>query len=78
MEKEARPFSIDDCGVHGDRYRNHTIHTDVSTELMEEEETVVPRPEAWLTEVKLEIEGKPVTTLIDTGSEVSVIAEHIK
>ena len=72
-----RLLSIDDCGVHGDRYRNHTIHTDMATELMEEEETGTMRLEAWLMEVKLEIEGKPVTTLIDTGSEVSVIAEHV-
>ena len=49
----------------------------MATELMEEEEMGTMRLEAWLTEVKLEIEGKPVTTLIDTGSEVSVIAEHV-
>ena len=68
---------MDNCGVHGSKYKNHTIHMDMATELMEEEEAVTMRPEAWLTEVKLEIEGKPVLTLIDTGSEVSVIAEHV-
>ena len=59
-------MSIDNCGVHGNKYRNHTIHMDMATELMEEEEAGTMRPEAWLTEVKLEIEGKLVTTLIDT------------
>ena len=47
------------------KYRNNTIHTDLAMELMEEEEAETRRQEAWLTEVKLEIEGKSVLTLID-------------
>ena len=36
----------------------------MATELMEEEEAGTMRPEAWLTDVKLEIEGKPVLTQV--------------
>ena len=70
-------MSRNNHGVHENKYRNHTIHTDLATELMEEEEAETRRQEVWFTEVKLEIEGKSVLTLIDTGSEISVIAEHV-
>ena len=43
---------------------------------MEEDDVEAIRWENGLTEVKINIEGKEIKTLIDTGSEVSVISEH--
>ena len=62
MDEEARLLSMNNCGVHGSKYRNHTIHTDMATELMEEEEAVTMRPEAWLTEVKLQLANDNLLT----------------
>ena len=44
---------------------------------MEEEDTDTGRQEPGLTEIKINIEGKEVKTLVDTGSKVSIISEHI-
>ena len=44
---------------------------------MEEEDTERGRQETGLTEIKINIEGKEIKTLVDTRSEVSVISEHI-
>ena len=50
---------------------------DLSEELMEDDDVEAVRRENGLTEVKINIEGKKLKTLIDTGSEISVISEHI-
>ena len=44
---------------------------------MEEDDLETARPETGLTEVRIQIEGKEIKTLVDTGSEISVISEHI-
>ena len=49
----------------------------MSEELLEEEDFKAVRRENGLTEVKIIIEGKKIKTLIDTGSEISVISEHV-
>ena len=78
MGNGAQPLSTDDCGVQGnDSYRSNIIRSDISKELMEENDTKTVRPETGLTEVRINIKGKEIQTLIDTGSEVSVISEHI-
>ena len=78
MEHRTRPLSPEDSGVQmNDRYRNNIIITDLSEELLEEEDFEAVRRENGLTEVKINIEGKEIKTLIDTGSEISVISEHV-
>ena len=57
-------------------YRSQLIKTDISKELLEEDDAEVIEPETGLTEVIVNIEGKEFKTLIDTGSEVSVISEN--
>ena len=57
-------------------YQSQLIKTDISKELLEEDDAEVVEPEAALTEVMVNIEGKEFKTLIDTGSEVSVISEN--
>ena len=44
---------------------------------MEEFDVEAIRRESGLTEVKINIESKEIKTLVDTGSEVSVVSEHI-
>ena len=51
------------------------MRTDMSEELMEEGNREVVEPETGLTDVIVNIEGKEFKTLIDTGSEISVISE---
>ena len=71
-------MSTNDCGAQdNNEYTNNVICTDMSKELMEEEDLETARPETGLTEVRIQIEGKEVKTLVDTGSEISVISEHI-
>ena len=66
-----------DCGVQDNNgYRSNVIRIDLSKELMEEDDIEAVRLETGLTEVRIKIEGKEVKTLVDTGSEVSVISEH--
>ena len=50
---------------------------DMAKELLEEEENKVMEHRAGLTEVTINIEGKNYKTLIDTGSEISVISENV-
>lgn len=50
--------------------------TDLAAELMEEDETVGSE-EKGLTEIIIKLEGMEVKTLVDTGSEVSVVAESL-
>ena len=72
------PLSTNDCGTQDNNdYISNVIRTDLSKELMEEEDLETARPETGLTEVRIQIEGKEVKTLVDTGSEISVISEHI-
>ena len=74
----AQPLSAGSSGVQkAYNYQSNTIITDMSKELMEEEDMEAVRQEQGLTEIKISIEGKEVKTLVDTGSEVSVISEHI-
>ena len=78
MEQRTRPLSPEVSGVQmDDRYRNNVVITDLSEELLEEEDFGAERRENGLTEVKISIEGKEIKTLIDTGSEISVISEHV-
>ena len=78
MGNGAQPLSTDDCRVQGnDGYRSNIIGTDLSKELMEEDNAEAVRPETGLTDVRINIECKEITTLVDTGSEVSVISEHM-
>ena len=44
---------------------------------MEEDNLEVGEPETGLTEVMVTIEGKEIKTLVDTGSEISVISENV-
>ena len=46
-------------------------------ELLEEEDTKVVDRKTGLTEVIVTIEGKSYKTLIDTGSEISIISENV-
>ena len=78
MEEGTQPLSLNNSVVQDDNsYQSHLILTDISKELMEEDNPDVVKPEAGLTEVMTTTEGKKVKTLVDTGSEVSVISEHI-
>ena len=71
-------MSTKDCGAQDNNgYLSNVIRTDLSKELMEEDDTEAARLETGLTEVRIQIEGKEIKTLVDTGSEVSVISEHI-
>ena len=45
---------------------------------MAEDDAGPKRRETGLTEVRIEIEGKEIKTLVDTGSEVSVNTQMIK
>ena len=69
MEEGTQPLSVDSSVVQDDgSYRNHLIRTDISKELLEEDNPDVEKPETGLTEVMITIECKEVKTLVDTGS----------
>lgn len=54
------------------------MRRDVAEDLLEEDDLIKEEEEeAGLTEVSLKVEGKVFKSLVDTGSEVSVIAENI-
>ena len=59
-------------------YQSNIIRTDLSKESMEEDDSKAVRPETGLTEVRINIEGKEVTTLVDTGSEVCYFRTHAR
>ena len=59
------------------RDRSNVIKTDIVTDLLEEENQETIGMRTGLTEVKVTIAGKDYKTLIDTGSEISVIAENV-
>ena len=50
---------------------------DMTKELLEEDDTKVIENKTGLTEVIVTIEGKNFKTLIDTGSEISVVSENV-
>ena len=53
------------------------IKTDIVADLLEEENNTTIEMRTGLTEIQVTIAGKSYRTLIDTGSEISVIAENI-
>ena len=80
MEEGTQPLSLNNSIVQDDNsYWSHLVITYISQELTEEDNSDMMKPEVGLTEVMITIEGKKVKTLVlvDTGSEVSVISEHI-
>ena len=78
MEEGTQPLPIDNCVVQdNESYQSNIIRTDLSKEFLEEDNANVAKPDTGLTEVMITIEGKEVKTLVDTGSEVSVISEHM-
>ena len=77
MEERTQPLS-GSSGVQGTKsYHNHLIKTNISMELMEEDNPEVGEPETGLTEIIVTIEGKEIKTLVDTGSEISVISGNV-
>ena len=61
MGNRALPLSTEDSGVQGDdRYQNNIIITDLSEELMAEDDAGAKRRETGLTEVRIQIEGKEI------------------
>ena len=56
---------------------SNVIKTDIVADLLEEENHTLTEVRAGLTEIQVNIEGKHFRTLVDTGSEISVIAESI-
>ena len=78
MEEVTQPLSLNNSVVQDDNsYQSYLVLTDISQELIEEDNFNVRKSEVGLTEVTITIEGKKVKTLVDMGSEVSVISEHI-
>ena len=60
-----------------EEYHNNVIQMDMTKELLEEDDTGVMETKTGLTEVIVTIEGKNFKTLIDTGSEISVVSENV-
>ena len=56
---------------------SNVIKTDIIADLLEEENNTIMEVRAGLTEIQVTIESKHFRTLIDTGSEISIIAENI-
>ena len=77
MENRAHPLSTENRVQVTDEYQSHIIKVDMAKELLEEEDTKVMEHKTGLTEVIVTIEGKGYKTLIDTGSEISVISENV-
>ena len=77
MEKRAQPLSTENRVQVINEYTNNVIKMDLAKELLEEEENKVMEHRTGLTEVTINIEGKNYKTLIDTGSEISVISENV-
>ena len=61
----------------GDHIQSNVIKTDIVADLLEEENNTTTEVRAGLTEIQVTIESKHFRTLVDTGSEISVIAENI-
>ena len=77
MEEKTQPLS-GGSGVRDTRsYHSNLIKTNISTELMEEDDQEVGEPETGLTEIIVTIEGKEIKTLTDTGSEISVTSKNV-
>ena len=78
MENRAQQLSTENPGVQEEcKYQNNIIIKDMAKELLEEDEAETMETKAGLTEVIVNIEGKNFKTLIDTGSEISVISENV-
>ena len=60
-----------------DEYHSNVIQMDMTKELLEEDDTKVIENKTGLMEVIVTIEGKNFKTLIDTGSEISVVSENV-
>ena len=73
-------MSPEDSGVQlNDNYQNNIIITDLSKELMEEEDVEAVRRENGLTEVKINIEGKAVSyTHLDVYKRQILLASVCK
>ena len=56
---------------------SNVIKADIVADLMEEENNANSEVRAGLTEIQVTVGNKTFRTLIDTGSEISVIAENI-
>ena len=77
MENRAQPLSTENRVQVTDEYLSNIIKVDMAKELLEEEDNKVMEHKTGLTEVTVNIEGKSYKTLIDTGSEISVISENV-
>ena len=78
MVERTRPLSREVNEVQpNEDFQSNVIKTDIVTDLFEEENHATSGMRTGLTEVKVTIAGKSYRTLIDTGSEISVIAENI-
>ena len=56
---------------------SNIIKMDIVADLLEEENNITTEVRAGLMEIQVTIESKHFRTLVDTGSEISVIAENI-
>ena len=78
MEARTPPLSTEYKRVQETgEYQSNVIQTDITKELLEEDNTEIMETKTGLTEVIVTMEGKSFKTLIDTGNEISVISEHI-
>ena len=78
MGVRTTPLSNDDDRVQEEcKYQSNIIIKDKAKELLEEDEAEMMETKAGLTEVIVKVEGKSFKTLIDTGSEISVISENV-
>ena len=56
--------------------KSNVIKTDIVADLLEEENNTI-EVRAGLTEIQVNVANKYYRTLVDTGSEISIIAENI-
>ena len=78
MENRAHPLSEENLGVQEEHnYCSNIIIRDMAEELLEEDTAQMTETKTGLTEVLITIEGKDYKTLIDMGSEISVVSENV-
>ena len=81
MGQVARPLSTNKgLKTPQQEKHNHTmiIQQNLREELLEEEEQLTDNTgESGLSEINIKIRGEVIRTLVDTGSEISVISEGV-
>ena len=77
MVARTRPLYGEASEVHLlEDVTSNVIRTDIVADLLEEENKTI-KVRAGLTKIQVNVANKYYRTLVDTGSEISVIAENI-